>query len=93
MATLPQLREALATAAGRILLDNMSAEQVRACRELVEEKTLPESRPVVEVSGGINIDSVRSYAEAGAEVISVGALTRSAPGIDISLEVTDERQR
>jgi nicotinate-nucleotide pyrophosphorylase (carboxylating) len=41
----------------------------------------------VEVSGGVNLGTVRSYAEAGPDLISVGALTHSAPAADISLEV------
>ena len=77
----------------RVLLDNMTPEQVRACQQLVEAESPSGSRPVIEVSGGVNLDNVRIYAEAGADIISVGALTRSAPGIDLSLEVeaSDER--
>ena len=84
-----QLEEALATGAiGQVLLDNMTTAEVRACHELAVWRTASgERKPVIEVSGGINLENVRAYAEAGADVISVGALTRSAPGIDFSLEM------
>jgi nicotinate-nucleotide pyrophosphorylase (carboxylating) len=45
------------------------------------------SRVPVEVSGGVTLATVRAYAEAGADLIAVGALTHSAPGADISLEI------
>ena len=44
--------------------------------------------PEVEVSGGVNLDNVHEYAKAGADYISVGALTHSAPALDIALDVT-----
>ena len=44
-------------------------------------------RALVEVSGGINLDTVRAFAEAGPDLISVGALTHSARAVDLSLEV------
>ncbi|BBL80376.1 nicotinate-nucleotide diphosphorylase (carboxylating) [Rubrobacter xylanophilus] len=79
-----ELREALAAGADAVLLDNMSPEQARRCVRLVRGE-----RPgvVVEVSGGVDLGTVRAYAEAGADLISVGALTHSAPAADISLEV------
>jgi nicotinate-nucleotide pyrophosphorylase (carboxylating) len=79
--TAAELEAAIAAGATRALLDNMDPEMVRSCVEMAA------GRLVIEASGGINLDNVRDYAEAGADVISVGALTRSAPGIDFSLEV------
>ncbi|MHB1326452.1 MAG: carboxylating nicotinate-nucleotide diphosphorylase [Thermoleophilia bacterium] len=83
-----QLEEALASGAiGQVLLDNMTTAEVRACHELAVARTASwEQKPVIEVSGGVSLENVRAYAEAGADVISVGALTRSAAGIDFSLE-------
>jgi len=79
-----ELREALAAGADAVLLDNMSPEEVRRCVRVARRE-----RPgvVVEVSGGVDLRTVRAYAEAGADLVSVGALTHSAPAADISLEV------
>lgn len=76
-----QLEEAIAAGANRVLLDNMTPKQVRDCVEAAG------GRVTIEASGGINLENVRAYAEAGADIISLGALTRSAPGIDFSLEM------
>lgn len=78
---LEELRQALEAGAEVLLLDNMSCEQVRACVELVA------GRAVLEVSGGIDLDSVLDYARTGVDYVSVGALTHSAPASDISLRV------
>jgi nicotinate-nucleotide pyrophosphorylase (carboxylating) len=45
-----------------------------------------ERRPLIEVSGGVTLDTVAAYAEAGADLISVGALTHSAPALDIGFD-------
>jgi len=63
------------------LLDNMTPDQVRSCIELAA------GRLTIEVSGGISLENVRAYAEAGADIISAGALTMSSPAIDFSLEM------
>lgn len=76
-----QLREALAAGADTIMLDNMEPDQVRACVAIVAGTAL------VEASGGIALDNIRSYAETGVDRISVGEITRSCRGIDFSLEV------
>ena len=81
--TMPQLEEALAAGADRILLDNATADLVR---EAVARVGDPQR---LEISGGVSLDSVQSLVEAGARVISVGRITHSAPSLDISLEVTD----
>jgi nicotinate-nucleotide pyrophosphorylase (carboxylating) len=59
----------------------MTPEQVRAAAARAGGKAL------LEASGGITLDNVRQFAEAGVDLISVGALTHSAPAIDVSLEV------
>ena len=64
-----------------ILLDNMNIEDLRASVRLIA------GRALTEASGGITLDNVRDVAETGVDYISVGALTHSAPALDISLEV------
>jgi nicotinate-nucleotide pyrophosphorylase (carboxylating) len=76
-----QIDEALAAGAEMLLLDNFTPEQVAAAVARVA------ARVPVEVSGGIRLDNVRAYAEAGPDYIAVGALTHSAPAMDISLDV------
>ena len=99
--SLTQLREALRPEVDRILVDNRPVEEVRHAVEEVDrwfKKHPPESRrmraaarrwPEVEVSGGITLETVRPYAETGADYISVGALTHSAPALNLSLEIED----
>jgi nicotinate-nucleotide pyrophosphorylase (carboxylating) len=79
--TLTQVEEALAAGADAILLDNMSLEDLRAAVALAR------GRARLEASGGITIETVRSVAEAGVDEISIGALTHSAPSLDVSLEL------
>jgi len=79
-----QAREALSAGADIIMLDNMNVKDMRLVEELVQ------GRALLEASGGITLDNVRSVAEAGVDIISVGALTHSAKALDISLEVEDE---
>ena len=81
--TLEQLQEALDARVGRVLLDNMSPEQV------AEAVTLTAGRAELEASGGISLATVRSYAETGVDFISVGALTHGARSLHVSLEVLD----
>ncbi|HEY3922611.1 MAG TPA: carboxylating nicotinate-nucleotide diphosphorylase [Gaiellaceae bacterium] len=79
--SLAEVDEALAAGADRILLDNMTPEQVRHAVERVA------GRAKLEASGGISIATVRAYAETGVDFISVGALTHSARALHVSLEV------
>jgi nicotinate-nucleotide pyrophosphorylase (carboxylating) len=79
--TLLQVRESLDAGADMVLLDNMTPEQVGAAAEVVA------GRCPIEVSGGVTLDSVAAYAAAGADFISVGALTHSAPTLDIGLDL------
>lgn len=64
-----------------VMLDNMSPEEVR------ESVSRIDGRALTEVSGGIDLESVRDYAAVGVDIISVGALTHSAPALDISLDI------
>jgi nicotinate-nucleotide pyrophosphorylase (carboxylating) len=79
-----EVEEALNHGAERILLDNMSVENVKAALAHVRAH----SRPVpVEVSGGVSLENVRAYAETGVEFISVGALTHSPRAVDLSMRI------
>lgn len=79
--TLEQLDEALAAGATIVLLDNMDTATVRAATEWVAGRVL------VEVSGRVRLERVRELAEAGVDIISVGALTTRAPWIDLGLDL------
>ncbi len=87
VANFDQLKEALRAGADIIMLDNMTPEMVKQCVEIVTEFEQEKRRTLLEVSGGINLDNVRAYAEAGADLISIGALTHSAPAVDISFKI------
>lgn len=78
--TLDQAREAVAAGADVILLDNFDATGLREAVEMIA------GRAMTEASGGINLTTVRAAAEAGVTLISVGALTHSAPAIDVGLD-------
>ena len=83
---LEELRAALAHAPDIILLDNMSPQLVREAVEQVRLRD-PERKVRTEASGGIALANVREFAEAGVDWISVGALTHSAPAMDLSFEI------
>ena len=76
-----QIAPVLAAGAHTIMLDNFSLEELRAGVELIA------GRAIVEASGGVNLETVRAIAETGVDVISVGALTHSAPSLDLGLDV------
>lgn len=82
-----ELDEALEYGAEAILLDNMTPDQVRdaVARIKAEKQWIP-----TEASGGIVLENIRAYAEAGVDFISVGALTHSARAADISMSITAE---
>lgn len=79
---LGELDEALAAGAEVVLLDNMSPAQVEVAAARAHSRGV-----LVEVSGGITLATIADYARAGADLISVGALTHSAPAVDIGLDV------
>jgi len=93
-----QVKEACEAGVDRILFDNMSLEQIALALQIVDNHpksaTPPRARrkgakrwPEVEVSGGVQLDNVKEIAELGVDFISVGALTHSAPALDLSLEI------
>jgi nicotinate-nucleotide pyrophosphorylase (carboxylating) len=80
--TIKNLEEALDAGADLVLLDNMEPEQMETAVRLAS------GRAVVEASGGITLETVREVAKIGVDIISVGALTHSAPSLNISLDMT-----
>ena len=84
--TVEQLDEALDAGVDAVLLDNMAP--ARVAEAVTRIRSHPAGRDCwVEASGGITFDTVRAYAEAGVDTISVGALTHSAPSVDIALDL------
>jgi nicotinate-nucleotide pyrophosphorylase (carboxylating) len=79
--TLADVRDALGAGVDRILLDNMSVDDVRLAVELAG------GRVPLEASGGISLATIRAYADTGVDFISVGALTHAARSLSVSLDV------
>jgi nicotinate-nucleotide pyrophosphorylase (carboxylating) len=77
---LDQIPEMLEAGVDAILFDNMTPEQVREAVRIVA------GRAITEVSGGVRLETVRAYAEAGIDVVSSGALTHSTPALDVGLD-------
>jgi nicotinate-nucleotide pyrophosphorylase (carboxylating) len=80
-----QVRDAVQAGVDLVLLDNFSPEQVAACLPIVRAGPRPDTP--VEVSGGVTLETVAAYAAAGADLVSVGALTQSAPALDLALDL------
>ncbi|WP_228857370.1 carboxylating nicotinate-nucleotide diphosphorylase [Desulfomarina profundi] len=78
--TLDQVRECLDCGVDIIMLDNMSPEMMKNAVQLID------GRAMVEASGGVNLNSVESIAACGVDIISIGALTHSAPSCDIGMD-------
>jgi nicotinate-nucleotide pyrophosphorylase (carboxylating) len=81
--TLEQVAEALAAGADLILLDNFTVPDMRKAVELAA------GRALLEASGGLTLQAARDVAETGVDYLSVGALTHSAPALDIGLDLTE----
>ena len=79
--TLAQLEEALRYKIDVVLLDNMNPDTLRRAVEMVNGECLTEA------SGGVTLQTVRAIAETGVDMISIGALTHSAPALDIGLDI------
>ncbi len=82
--TLDEVREALAAGVDRIMFDNMN---VPLMHDAVEMVRAHHPRPETEASGGITLETIGVYAGTGVDFISVGALTHSAPALDLSLQL------
>jgi nicotinate-nucleotide pyrophosphorylase (carboxylating) len=83
--SLGEVREALAAGVDRVMFDNMTPGMMREAVALVRSA---DPRPETEASGGITLETIRHYAETGVDFISVGALTHSAPALDLSLRLS-----
>ncbi|MDQ6973804.1 MAG: carboxylating nicotinate-nucleotide diphosphorylase [Mariprofundaceae bacterium] len=79
--TQDDVKEAVQSCPDIILLDNMTVEEVQRCRQLVPDSIL------LEASGNITLDNARLYAETGVDRIAIGAITHSAPSLDLSMQV------
>ena len=99
-ASLELVREALALGVDRILLDNLAPGEVASAVALIDAGGAPARtsprRPVgarrwpeIEVSGGMNLGTVRPIADLGVDYVSVGALTHSAPALDLALDFSE----
>jgi nicotinate-nucleotide pyrophosphorylase (carboxylating) len=82
---LDEVAYALGTGADILLLDNMDTDTLRKAVGLRDENSGSGKGPSLEASGGVNLETVRGIAETGVDLISVGALTHSAPTLDFSL--------
>jgi nicotinate-nucleotide pyrophosphorylase (carboxylating) len=76
-----EIDEALRAGATRLLLDNMGTDELRAAVARVKD------RATLEASGGVTLETIRAIAETGVQFVSVGALTHSAPALDLSLKL------
>ena len=89
MDSLAILDQVLGVPLDRVMLDNFAPDEVRAGLERIDayRKAHPDYRVEVEVSGGVTLENVASYALPGVDYISVGAITHSAPALPMSMEV------
>jgi nicotinate-nucleotide pyrophosphorylase (carboxylating) len=85
-----EVQEAIKAGADIIMLDNMSIPEIQSAVSLIRRTA---SKIPIEVSGGINLQNVARVAQCGVDMISIGAITHSAPAVDISLEITDDKRR
>lgn len=84
VSTLEEFSDALQGKPDIIMLDNMNVRDIRAC---VEIRKLSKIKPLLEISGGVTLDTVEEYAKTGVDMISVGELTDSVRAIDMSLDL------
>jgi nicotinate-nucleotide pyrophosphorylase (carboxylating) len=82
--SLDQATDALAAGADIILLDNLSIDQIREAVSRIK------GRAKIELSGGVTLDRLPELAKTGADYVSIGALTHSAPAVDLSFELEPE---
>ncbi|HEX7320571.1 MAG TPA: carboxylating nicotinate-nucleotide diphosphorylase [bacterium] len=82
--TMDEVKEAMRLPVNRLMLDNMRIELAQQAVTMVK---LSSDKLETEISGGVNLDNIEEYADCGADYISIGALTHSAPAIDIALKM------
>ena len=83
-----ELEEAIAAGADMIMLDNMDIQPMREAVELCRQK---DDSIKIDASGGVTLDTVEKIAATGVDYISIGAITHSAPAVDISMEVVSTK--
>jgi len=81
------VKNAILAGADIIMLDNMKQPLLSRMVELIRSNSTNTYKPLIEISGGVNFETIRNYASLGIERISIGMITHSAPSLDISLEV------
>ena len=86
---LDQMVEAISAGADAVLLDNMAPDLVRACVERADALAAGGRRALLEVSGGVTLDTIGDYSATGIDLISIGRLTNSAPVLDVGLDISD----
>jgi nicotinate-nucleotide pyrophosphorylase (carboxylating) len=82
--SIEEARDAIESGAGELLLDNMTPAEIRPIVQLAEDH---DPRPLLEASGGITAANAQEFAAAGVDFISIGAITHSAPALDLSLDI------
>jgi nicotinate-nucleotide pyrophosphorylase (carboxylating) len=82
--TLSEVQEALSAGVDAIMLDNMPVDKMKKAVSLIRSKN---AKVIIEASGNINLKNIREIAKTGVDIISIGALTHSAPAADITLKV------
>ncbi len=82
-----QMVEAIRAGAGAVLLDNMDPETVARCVAAARELD-PDHRCLLEVSGGVTLETIAAYSATGVDMISIGRITNSAPVLDIGLDIS-----
>lgn len=87
VSSMAQLKEAVKAGADVILLDNMSVKQVKECVEYVRKQSTGR-QILIEASGNITLETIAEYAQTGVDLISSGAITHSAPAVDISFKIS-----
>lgn len=83
--------KAVQAGADIIMLDNMVPEDIVKTVDFLKSSSIPE-HIIIEVSGGINMDNLEEYAKTGVDVISMGSLIHKSQWIDVSLEITEEKE-
>jgi nicotinate-nucleotide pyrophosphorylase (carboxylating) len=86
--TLEQLEEALGAGADIVLLDNFSLADIA---KAVARTALCKPKPLLEVSGGVTLEMIANLARTGVDIVSAGALTHSAPAVDLALDIAMDR--
>lgn len=81
------VKNAIAAGADIIMLDNMKQPLLKRMVKLIRNSSTKTYKPLIEISGGVNFQTIKNYAKLGIERISIGMITHSAPSLDISLEV------